>query len=142
MLKPAERVSTTKRALLFVPFSIGLNTAPVPTTRRVERSGSVMKGQTSAGADAKEVGRVMTTEPITTKVAQAYTGPVFAPGQVVGRYQLVCRIGDGGMAHVWAARDQGARGGGRLVALKIIHSRFAENPTFRTMFLDEARIVS
>ena len=46
------------------------------------------------------------------------------------------------MAHVWAARERGAAGGDRLVALKIIHSRFVEDPAFRAMFLDEGRIVA
>ncbi len=46
------------------------------------------------------------------------------------------------MAHVWAARQRGAHGFEKLVAVKVIHSRFAEDETFRAMFLDEARIVS
>lgn len=46
------------------------------------------------------------------------------------------------MAHVWAARERRAGQPERLVALKIIHSRFVEDPTFRTMFLDEGRIVA
>ncbi|MBX3228070.1 MAG: serine/threonine protein kinase [Labilithrix sp.] len=62
------------------------------------------------------------------------------PGQVVDRYELVCPIGEGGMATVWAARERD--GAGRLVALKMIHSRFAEDPSFRAMFLDEATIVA
>lgn len=45
------------------------------------------------------------------------------------------------MAQVWAARQQGLHGFEKLVAMKIIHSRFAEAPQFRTMLLDEARIV-
>lgn len=45
------------------------------------------------------------------------------------------------MAHVWAARERGPDGE-RLVALKIIHSRFAEDSDFRAMFVDEARIVA
>ncbi len=67
---------------------------------------------------------------------------MLAPGQLIDRYELVCPIGDGGMAHVWAARQRGAHGFEKLVALKIIHSRYAEDPSFRRMFLDEARIVS
>ena len=45
------------------------------------------------------------------------------------------------MAHVWAARDQ-TPSGPRVVALKIIHSRFAEDSDFRAMFVDEARLVA
>ena len=63
-------------------------------------------------------------------------------GQLIDQYELVCPIGDGGMAHVWAARQRGPHGFEKLVALKIIHSRFAEDPEFRRMFLDEAHIVA
>ncbi|HVH40880.1 MAG TPA: serine/threonine-protein kinase, partial [Labilithrix sp.] len=67
---------------------------------------------------------------------------MLAPGTLIDRYELVCHIGDGGMAHVWAARQRGLHGFEKLVALKIIHSRYAEDPSFRRMFLDEARLVS
>ena len=63
-------------------------------------------------------------------------------GQLLDRFELVCPIGDGGMAHVWAARERRSGQPERLVALKIVHSRFVEDPTFRTMFLDEGRIVA
>jgi serine/threonine-protein kinase len=67
---------------------------------------------------------------------------VLLPGSFVDRYQLVCHIGDGGMAHVWAAQQRGAHGFEKLVALKVIHSRFAADAAFRAMFVDEARLVS
>ncbi len=70
---------------------------------------------------------------------------MLTPGQTIDRYELIRRIGEGGMAHVWAARPQAPSApapGLQLVALKILHSRFAEDPSFRAMFLDEARIVS
>lgn len=67
---------------------------------------------------------------------------MLTPGQQIDRYELICPIGDGGMASVWAARQHGKHGFEKLFALKIIHSRFAEDPTFRAMFLDEARIVA
>jgi serine/threonine protein kinase len=67
---------------------------------------------------------------------------MLAPGQTIDRYELLRPIGEGGMAHVWAARQRGKHGFEKLVALKIIHSRFAEDASFRAMFLDEARIVA
>ena len=67
---------------------------------------------------------------------------MLAPGAVIDRYELVAPIGEGGMAQVWAARQRGKHGFEKLVALKAIHPRFAEDPKFRAMFLDEARLVS
>ncbi|MDB4942293.1 MAG: hypothetical protein JWP97_1827 [Labilithrix sp.] len=65
-----------------------------------------------------------------------------APGSLVDRYELVSRIGEGGMAEVWVARQKGKHGFEKLFAIKCIHARYAEVPAFRSMFLDEARIAS
>jgi serine/threonine-protein kinase len=46
------------------------------------------------------------------------------------------------MASVWLARLHGKRGFERLVVVKTILPRFAQDPRFETMFLDEARIAS
>ncbi|MEA2747817.1 MAG: hypothetical protein QOI41_1960 [Myxococcales bacterium] len=46
------------------------------------------------------------------------------------------------MAQVWVARQKGKHGFEKLFAFKCIHPRFADNPAFRSMFLDEARIAA
>ena len=63
-------------------------------------------------------------------------------GQHVDRYELVVPVGEGGMAQVWIARQRGKHGFEKLFALKAIHHRFADDPAFRAMFLDEARIAN
>jgi beta-lactam-binding protein with PASTA domain/predicted Ser/Thr protein kinase len=55
---------------------------------------------------------------------------------VDGRYRVVARIGSGGMADVYCAEDLQL---GRNVALKVLHSRFAEDAEFRERFRREAR---
>jgi eukaryotic-like serine/threonine-protein kinase len=50
-------------------------------------------------------------------------------------------IARGGMATVWAARQHGARGFNRLVALKTVLPELAA-PDLDTMFLDEARVTA
>jgi eukaryotic-like serine/threonine-protein kinase len=55
---------------------------------------------------------------------------------VDGRYRVVGRIGSGGMADVYCAEDLQL---GRNVALKVLHSRFAEDAEFRERFRREAR---
>jgi tRNA A-37 threonylcarbamoyl transferase component Bud32 len=67
---------------------------------------------------------------------------VLAAGTLVDRYELVAPVGEGGMAHVWVARQKGKHGFEKLFAFKCIHPRFADNPLFRSMFLDEARIAA
>jgi len=58
------------------------------------------------------------------------------------RYQLVARIGGGGMAEVFEAALVGAEGFVRPVALKRIQPSFSSDPKFGRMFVNEARIAS
>jgi serine/threonine protein kinase len=53
-----------------------------------------------------------------------------------GRYELIRRIGRGGMADVWEGRDIAL---GREVAVKILHSGFASDPRFVERFRREAQ---
>jgi beta-lactam-binding protein with PASTA domain len=52
-----------------------------------------------------------------------------------GRYEVLSRIGTGGMADVYLARDQLL---GRQVAVKLLHHRFAEDQEFVERFRREA----
>jgi eukaryotic-like serine/threonine-protein kinase len=56
----------------------------------------------------------------------------------LGRYRVLAKIADGGMAAVYVAR----RDDGEIVAVKRIREEFARNADFLTMLLDEATIVS
>lgn len=58
----------------------------------------------------------------------------------LGRYQVINRIANGGMAEVFLAKAVGAMGFQRLVAVKLIHANFTRDPEFVNMFIDEARI--
>ncbi|MHA6761471.1 protein kinase domain-containing protein [Streptacidiphilus sp. PAMC 29251] len=56
-----------------------------------------------------------------------------------GRYQLTGRLGRGGMAEVFAARDVRL---GRTVAIKVLRSELAEDATARIRFTREAHSVA
>jgi len=67
----------------------------------------------------------------------------FQAGDVLdNRYELLVRHAHGGMATVWVARVRGRYGFERIVAVKTILPHLADEPRFRAMFLDEARIAS
>jgi len=65
-----------------------------------------------------------------------------APGFRLDRYELLCPIAEGGMASVWIARQRGKHGFQKLVAIKTILPKYAADPRFQQMFVDEARIAS
>ena len=59
---------------------------------------------------------------------------------LLDQYQLLDRIGIGGMAEVWRATMRGAEGFERPVAIKRILPQFAGDEDFVAMFVDEAKI--
>jgi serine/threonine-protein kinase len=64
------------------------------------------------------------------------------PGTRLGRYEVLIGIAQGGMARVWAARQQGHRGFTKIVAIKTILPALTSDPSFEAMFLDEARVAA
>jgi serine/threonine-protein kinase len=61
-------------------------------------------------------------------------------GDVLGRYQVLCPIGAGGMAEVYAARVLGVESFAKLVALKVMLPHLSRDPKFVRMFVEEARL--
>jgi serine/threonine-protein kinase len=57
-----------------------------------------------------------------------------------GRYTILGKLADGGMAEIFLARQHGAEGFEKHVILKRILTAFSADPQFRNMFLDEAHI--
>jgi eukaryotic-like serine/threonine-protein kinase len=73
---------------------------------------------------------------------RAITNPVAAllePGYRVDRYELLAKIGQGGMASVWLARAENGDGNA-FFAIKTILPEHAGDDQLRKMMLDEARI--
>jgi serine/threonine protein kinase len=57
-----------------------------------------------------------------------------------GKYQVLARLGQGGMGHVYLAMNAGPAGVQKLVVIKQLREDFATSVAARAMFLDEARI--
>ena len=58
----------------------------------------------------------------------------------IGRYEILNRIGIGGMAEVFRARATGPGGHQRILIIKRILPHFAEHPDFVRAFVDEAKL--
>jgi len=60
----------------------------------------------------------------------------------LGRYELITRIGQGGMAEVQLALQRGPAGFAKLVVVKLVHENLASQKPFVDMLLDEARVAA
>lgn len=60
--------------------------------------------------------------------------------EVFGKYQLLAKLGSGGMAEVWLARSSSIGGFEKLLAIKRMHADLSNNPDFVSMFIDEAKL--
>jgi len=73
------------------------------------------------------------------------SAPPSAPPEPLGRvgaYELLLELASGGMATVFLARATDKRQGPPLVAVKRPHKHLANDKTFLTMLIDEARLAS
>ncbi|MCD8350948.1 MAG: serine/threonine protein kinase [Planctomycetaceae bacterium] len=61
-----------------------------------------------------------------------------ARGQRIGGYEIMGKLGEGGLGVVYKARQLSM---GRIVALKVLHERWVTDDEFRKRFLVEARLV-
>lgn len=95
-----------------------------------------------ATMEAEPETKVVDHESKAIKSAPAPATHAVAGPQVVDRYELVHRLGHGGMATVHLGRATGRAGFEKLVAVKVIHPHLANEPEFVDMFLDEARIAA
>ena len=59
-----------------------------------------------------------------------------------GRYELVAKVGHGGMADVFLGVAGGTAGFRKLTVIKRMHPELLEEGDFREMFLDEARLAA
>src|SRR5947199_5186434 len=60
-------------------------------------------------------------------------------GQKVGGYDVIERIGIGGMAEIYKAYDRSVD---RFVAIKVLLNNYADNPEFRQRFHMEAKSIA
>jgi len=64
------------------------------------------------------------------------------PGTLIGRYVVVRKLAEGGMAEIFLAAAQGPEGFEKEVVIKRIRPGFANDPSFVQMFVEEAKVVS
>ena len=60
--------------------------------------------------------------------------------EYAGQFRLLTRVARGGMATVYEAEQLGPAGFTKQIALKIIHDRYAKQPEWLQLFIDEAKL--
>jgi serine/threonine-protein kinase len=93
--------------------------------------------QESAADVAVEDDRSEATVTRTRKVPLAVM-----PVTPFGKYNLIGKLGHGGMAEVFLAYVAGPAGFRKLVVIKRLHQQLEEEPGFLDMFMDEARLAA
>src|SRR3954468_11359037 len=64
------------------------------------------------------------------------------PTTAFGQYPIFASLGRGGMADVFLSVARGQMGFNKLAVIKRLRSSLAEEGSFRSMFLDEARLAA
>ncbi len=91
----------------------------------------------AAGDANADVGGPATAADAPATTAAAADAPATTESRLIaGRYRVERRLGGGGMAEVFLARDTTL---GRLVAVKVLRERFADDEQFVARFRREAR---
>ncbi len=60
----------------------------------------------------------------------------------IGKYRVLAKLGQGGMARVLLTMSQGPHGFNKLLVVKELREELAQDPDFLAMFMDEARIAA
>ena len=84
---------------------------------------------------------IRSAESLRSDEARAYTLQAVAP-QRFGKYTLIGKLGQGGMAEVLLGVASGKAGFRKLFVLKRLHAQLEGDPGFVDMFLDEARLAA
>jgi serine/threonine protein kinase len=77
-----------------------------------------------------------------TAAAAILETPPAGPGVTLGRYRLLERIGEGGMAEIFIAAAHGAEGFVRYFVVKRMHPHLARSRDAVNQFIDEGRLQS
>jgi serine/threonine protein kinase len=83
-----------------------------------------------------------TPSPVDPAASASIVPSSVGAGSMIGRWEVVRRLGSGGMADVYLAQAKGDGGFEKLVAVKVMHGHLARSQRAVDHFLDEARLAA
>ena len=137
---PAARARSTRDNPMAItrPMGSGQRPHPPPSSRSNGRRICIAAhGGASRPAPRRRPGRASARPP----PAMLETPPA-GPGVTLGRYRLLERIGEGGMAEIFIAAAHGAEGFVRHFVVKRMHPHLARSRDAVNQFIDEGRLQS
>jgi serine/threonine-protein kinase len=96
----------------------------------------------NAETQLSQLGAAGTPSPVDPASGPQIVPSNMGPGAMIGRWEVVRRLGSGGMADVYLAQAKGDGGFEKLVAIKVMHGHLARNQRAVDHFLDEARLAA
>jgi serine/threonine-protein kinase len=134
-------------ALGLVMIVIGLLTGkkqpqPVPQTPAYQTQESLPPELAATKFSQTGVAAAGTPSPVQPSGSLAFNPQNLGTGAMIGRWEVIRRLGSGGMADVYLAHSKGEAGFEKLVAIKVMHAHLARNQKAVEHFLDEARLAA
>ncbi|MDR1520267.1 MAG: serine/threonine protein kinase [Planctomycetota bacterium] len=118
----------------------------VLTREQLEEVERIIAGETASGKPRRPVEDVLLERGVLRseqvwavyKAKERLIRDARARGQRIGGYEILGKLGEGGLGVVYRAKQLSM---GRIVALKVLHERWVTDDEFRKRFLVEARLV-
>ena len=115
---------------------------PIPAQPTVPPPSASAIGSAQTQLSQHSVNASGTPAPVDPAAASQIVPSNLSPGSMIGRWEVVRRLGSGGMADVYLAQARGDGGFEKLVAIKVMHSHLARSQRAVDHFLDEARLAA
>jgi|GEM_PF-1897817 len=101
-----------------------------------ERADEALRAFLESGADAAEFGGYLCDEGVVTREQSRACERALRGHSTIGGFSILEKVGQGGMGTVFRARQISMD---RIVAVKILAPKYAQDPGFKERFLNEAR---
>jgi hypothetical protein len=135
-----HRVDTDNPMVITQPMGSGQRPQP-PIKERIERTKDLRPAGHAGLAPGAETPVPAGASGASAAAAMLETPPAGA-GVTLGRYRLLERIGEGGMAEIFVAAAHGAEGFVRYFVVKRMHPHLARSRDAVNQFIDEGRLQS
>ena len=128
--------------LIIIGLLTGKKSEPVAVPKAYQTQESLPPADKPTKFSATHAVASGTPSPVEAGASLAFNPQNLERGAMIGRWEVLKRLGSGGMADVYLAHSRGEAGFEKLVAIKVMHAHLARNQKAVEHFLDEARLAA